>query len=289
MQLSDLPLYTGTPTAEMQAANIGLADGMYGLLDWWKIYTSYNNDSVPASSPAPGGGPITVVPPPSPSPSPAPSSNPGFLVPHGSSSSSAQVQAAVLGTAAAAEASIQGGFAAAGPAGPAAAAAAVGMEASGTNPKRKLLQTAAAAGGVCNKGTPTSSSTLNTPLGSSRFGAGKIGFSGLSTADTWVLPPDLTIAVGPDTALHVVNSLVAIYKVNPGTGNPASLNSTKPALLVSLPFFFTLVAPQCSGGYFSPSATYDKLVGRFLLTAVCGGDANQILLAVSSSSSALGG
>ncbi|WIA21393.1 hypothetical protein OEZ85_000609 [Tetradesmus obliquus] len=136
---------------------------------------------------------------------------------------------------------------------------------------------------------PEASAFLACPQQTLRFGAGGIGFPGLSTADTYVLPPDPTIAVGPDTALHVVNSLVAIYKVNPGTGNPASLNSTKPALLVSLPSFFTLVAPQCSGGYFSPSATYDKLVGRFLLTAVCGGDANQILLAVSSTSSALGG
>jgi hypothetical protein len=76
------------------------------------------------------------------------------------------------------------------------------------------------------------------------------------------MPPDPTIAVGPDTAFHVVNSLVAIYKVNPGSGNPANLNVTKPAALVSLPSFFTLVAPQCSGGYYSPSATYDKHVSR---------------------------
>jgi hypothetical protein len=59
--------------------------------------------------------------------------------------------------------------------------------------------------------------------------------------------------------------------------------------VIALPDFFGLVASTCDGGYITPSAAFDKAVGRFLLAAVCGGDANQILLAVSKSSSAVGG
>jgi hypothetical protein len=48
------------------------------------------------------------------------------------------------------------------------------------------------------------------------------------------------------------------------------------------------VASPCDGGYIYPHAAYDKEIGRFLLTCICGGDSNQVLLAVSTTSSAHG-
>jgi hypothetical protein len=84
--------------------------------------------------------------------------------------------------------------------------------------------------------------------------------------------------------LHVVNSLVKIVPLCTEDGQPDGA-----ATVVGLPDFFSLVASNCDGGYITPSAAYDKQVGRFLLTAVCGGDSNQILLAVSQGADAAGG
>jgi hypothetical protein len=87
-----------------------------------------------------------------------------------SSSSSAQVQAAVLGKATATEAglSLTADLTAATAAAANGATADDTFDVSNTTPQRKLFQAAAAAGGVCNKGTPTSSSTMNAPTGSPR-------------------------------------------------------------------------------------------------------------------------
>lgn len=37
MQVSDLPSFTGKPTPEMLAANIGLSDSLAGMLQYWNI------------------------------------------------------------------------------------------------------------------------------------------------------------------------------------------------------------------------------------------------------------
>eukprot|EP00775_Hariotina_reticulata_P007431 gene7431-7640_t len=155
-----------------------------------------------------------------------------------------------------------------------------------TSPKRKLFQTSANANSksVCNKGTPTTITNANP--GRATF-TEPLGTLGITMQQTNVIPPDPTLAVGPREVLHVVNSLIKIIPVG-STGGLSTSNRPGSTRTIPLPNFFSLVASPCDGGYINPSATYDKHIGRFLLTVVCGGDANQILLAASSSSSALG-
>jgi hypothetical protein len=154
------------------------------------------------------------------------------------------------------------------------------------SPKRKLFQTSSNANtkSVCNRGTP--STVTNAAPGRPTF-TEPLGTLGITMQQTNVIPPDPTLAVGPREVLHVVNSLIKILPVG---GNGGLSTSSRPGSTrtIPLPNFFSLVASPCDGGYINPSATYDKHIGRFLLTVVCGGDANQILLAASSSSSALG-
>lgn len=149
------------------------------------------------------------------------------------------------------------------------------------------------------------------------------GDEGLWMSESGAVPADATIAAGPRHIVHVVNSLVQILPVDPESGMPymdgreyrggggygdddgeeqyddgydpraavpppGGWDGIDP-VVVTLPDFFGLVASNCDGGYISPSAAFDKQIERFLVTAVCGGDANQILLAVSQSADALGG
>jgi hypothetical protein len=116
------------------------------------------------------------------------------------------------------------------------------------------------------------------------------GDDGLWMSESGVVPADATVAVGPRQVLHVVNSLVKVLPIHSTRGVPSSQGSGAAAsLIVTLPDFFGLVASNCNGGYITPSAAFDKQVGRFVVTAVCGGDANQVLLAVSQTADAAGG
>jgi hypothetical protein len=115
-------------------------------------------------------------------------------------------------------------------------------------------------------------------------------------SESGVVPADATVAAGPRQVLHVVNSLVKVLPIDAGRGVPdppgaygAGGYVGGEAVVVTLPDFFGLVASNCDGGYITPSAAFDKQVKRFVITAVCGGDANQILLAVSQTPDALGG
>lgn len=122
------------------------------------------------------------------------------------------------------------------------------------------------------------------------------GDDGLWMSESGVIPADATVAAGPRQVLHVVNSLVKILPIDAGRGVPDPPNGYGAggyhggeAVVVTLPDFFGLVASNCDGGYITPSAVFDKQVKRFVVTAVCGGEANQILLAVSQTPDALGG
>lgn len=156
-----------------------------------------------------------------------------------------------------------------------------------TSPARRLF----AAGGkdnsrhVCNKGTPTESATG--PLGKSSFSSKVINVNGIAMQDTGVPLADAAIAVGPHHVVHVVNSMVKIIPVSKDGDYPRSLTPGQ-VRLIPLSEWFGLVASPCDGGYITPSATYDKLVGRFLIAAVCGGDTNQVMLSVSATDNALG-
>jgi hypothetical protein len=120
------------------------------------------------------------------------------------------------------------------------------------------------------------------------------GDDGLWMSESGVVPADSTVAVGSRHVVHIVNSLVKIMAIDQSRGVPdVAGGSSAPgvsaeAVIVTLPDFFGLVASSCDGGYVTPSAAYDKQVGRFIVTAVCGGDSNQILLAVSQTSEATG-
>jgi hypothetical protein len=113
------------------------------------------------------------------------------------------------------------------------------------------------------------------------------GTLGVDLQQTNVVPPDPALAVGPQQVLHVVNSLVKIIPLTT-QGNIDMAPRRGAARSIPLPDFFALVASPCDGGYIYPHAVYDKEIGRFLLTCICGGDSNQILLAVSTTSSAHG-
>lgn len=120
------------------------------------------------------------------------------------------------------------------------------------------------------------------------------GEDGLWMSESGVIPADSTVAAGPRHVMHIVNSLVKITTVDPMHGVPTGTDGygyepSPDAVIVTLPDFFGLVASSCDGGYITPSAAYDKQAQRFIVTAVCGGDANQILLAVSQSDDATGG
>jgi hypothetical protein len=120
------------------------------------------------------------------------------------------------------------------------------------------------------------------------------GEDGLWMSESGVIPADSTVAAGPRHVMHIVNSLVKITTVDPGHGVPTGTDGygyepSPDATIVTLPDFFGLVASSCDGGYITPSAVYDKHAGRFIVTAVCGGDANQILVAVSQCEDATAG
>jgi hypothetical protein len=156
----------------------------------------------------------------------------------------------------------------------------------GTSPVRRLFAAPKTDGRhVCNKGTPTNSTVG--PLGKSAFSSKVGSILGITMADSGVVPADAAIAVGPAHVVHVVNGLVKILPVGPNGEFPKSVKPGQ-VRLVPLPDWFGLVAAPCDGGYITPSATYDKEVGRFLVSAICGGDSNQVLLSVSANSSAMG-
>jgi len=125
------------------------------------------------------------------------------------------------------------------------------------------------------------------------------GDDGLWLSDSGVVPADATVAAGSRHVVHVVNSLVKIIPVDPLTGIPyvkggrfdyyGDEDDSKKPMIVTLPDFFGLVASNCDGGYITPSAAFDKQIERFVVTAVCGGDANQILVAVSHGADATAG
>jgi hypothetical protein len=137
---------------------------------------------------------------------------------------------------------------------------------------------------VCNKGTPTTSSP--SPF-VKRGLTHAYGTLGVDLQQTNVVPPDPALAVGPQQVLHVVNSLVRIIPLTT-QGNIDTAPRPGASRTIPLPDFFALVASPCDGGYIYPHAAYDKEIGRFLLTCICGGDSNQVLLAVSTTSSAHG-
>ncbi|KAF8065468.1 hypothetical protein HT031_003069 [Scenedesmus sp. PABB004] len=153
--------------------------------------------------------------------------------------------------------------------------------------RRRLQQAGGPSPGrsVCNKGTPTPVEPPNPVKYSFNATFGQVG---ITMSSTNVVPPDATIAVGPAHALHVVNSLVSIIPLTPSGGIDLSPRSPGQRRLIPLPDWFGLVASPCTGGYIYPAATYDKLIGRFLLTAICGYDSNQVMLAVSTGPSATG-
>jgi hypothetical protein len=120
------------------------------------------------------------------------------------------------------------------------------------------------------------------------------GEDGLWMSESGVAPADATVAAGPRHVMHIVNGLVKITTVDPMHGVPTGTDGygydpSPDAVIVTLPDFFGLVASSCDGGYITPSAAYDKEADRFIVTAVCGGDANQILLAVSQCDDATAG
>lgn len=125
------------------------------------------------------------------------------------------------------------------------------------------------------------------------------GDDGLWMSESGVVPADATLAAGPHHILHIVNSLVKIIPVDDDDGLPTdtggegggygSADDDASPTIITLPDFFGLVASDCDGGYISPSAAFDKHQERFIVTAICGGDANQILLAVSQTADATGG
>lgn len=155
-----------------------------------------------------------------------------------------------------------------------------------TSPQRRLFAAGKQQGKhVCNKGTATNSTTG--PLGKSSFTGKVSNIVGITMADSGVIPADAAIAVGPHQVVHVVNGLVKILPVNSNGEFPKSLKPGQ-MRLIPLPDWFGLVASPCDGGYINPSATYDKDVGRFLISAICGGDTNQVVLSVSADSSAMG-
>lgn len=154
-----------------------------------------------------------------------------------------------------------------------------------TSPTRRLFAAPKSNRHVCNKGTATNSTTG--PLGKSSFSSKVSNIVGITMADSGVIPADAAIAVGPNHVVHVVNSMVKIMPVNSNGEYPKSLKPGQ-MRLIPLPDWFGLVASPCDGGYISPSATYDKEVGRFLISAICGGDTNQVLLSVSADESAMG-
>jgi hypothetical protein len=155
-----------------------------------------------------------------------------------------------------------------------------------TSPTRRLFAAGQGQGRhVCNKGTATNSTTA--PFGKSSFSGKVNNVVGVTMADSGVIPADAAIAVGPNHIVHVVNSMVKILPVNSNGEFPRSLKPGQ-MRLVPLPDWFALVASPCDGGYITPSATYDKEVGRFLVSAICGGDTNQVLLSVSADDDAMG-
>lgn len=124
-------------------------------------------------------------------------------------------------------------------------------------------------------------------MGKSAFSGKVSNIVGITMADSGVIPADAAIAVGPNHVVHVVNGMVKILPVNQNGEFPRTLKPGQ-MRLIPLSDWFGLVASPCDGGYINPSATYDKEVGRFLISAVCGGDTNQVMLSVSSDHSAMG-
>ena len=90
------------------------------------------------------------------------------------------------------------------------------------------------------------------------------------------------LAVGPTHLLHAAGTVLAVYTLDPTTGN----KTLDPPRRVQLSALFAPAADSCTGGVYDPNMVFDKLSNRFLISATCGGD-GRVLLAMSSSSNAL--
>jgi len=102
---------------------------------------------------------------------------------------------------------------------------------------------------------------------------GSTNFAGIS-ATGWI-PPDCTMAVGPDHVLLSVNSSVAIYKK---TGGPPLLQRTLTQWYANLVQGLTI---------FDPKTLYDQQAGRWVLLAVAvGSNPNRSLFLLSVSATA---
>jgi hypothetical protein len=150
-------------------------------------------------------------------------------------------------------------------------------------PKAKLLKCTAETAKDTRKKTvelsarPMAATALEAGLAPISAPTGSTNFSGIA-ATGWI-PPDCTMAVGPQHVLLSVNSSMAVYSKAGGTG----------LLQRTLTQWFSNVAQGMT--IFDPKALYDQHAGRWLLLAVAvqsSPRSSLFLLSISNSADPLG-
>jgi hypothetical protein len=130
---------------------------------------------------------------------------------------------------------------------------------------------------------PSPSAQSLAPSASTRLLTGRLNpqtlgtsFLGAQVSESGLVPPDSMGAVGPSQVLVVVNGRVKVFD---RSGTLGSLNTDLSTFFGSLaPISFTTIA-------YDPQTRYDRLSGRWFVTALdSASPANRILIAVSSSS-----
>lgn len=140
-------------------------------------------------------------------------------------------------------------------------------------PRARAAASAASAGDVTVQSGPN---FIDVPIGGNDWGR---GFLGLNDQDTGNYPIDAAVATSPSVLLNAINNKVALYALNPTTGNSSGtpfLNTTLEAMFTPV-FSGTSAASAGSGFYMNwgwPSAIYDKIHGRFIL--VCASNAQTV-------------
>ena len=105
-----------------------------------------------------------------------------------------------------------------------------------------------------------------------------VNFTGSSIGQSGFIPPDTMGAVGSSDIVEILNGRYAVYDKTGGFVQGKSLNA-----------FWTDAGVSTTGFTFDPRIVYDPTVDRYFAAAVDnGGNANNILLAVSDTSSASG-
>ncbi len=104
-------------------------------------------------------------------------------------------------------------------------------------------------------------------------------FLGAQLSESSYKPPDSMGAVGPTQILVVVNGRIKVFdKAGTLGGLDSTLNN----------FFSSVISSTLNNFAFDPSARYDRLSGRWLVTGLDFATPNRVLIAVSSSSTITG-